>query len=501
MKPETQKIVIERLLSSSDVFSRCIGIISSDYFDPELRPVIKFIQEYFLKYNSIPKVDYINAEYETEFKLTSLDQTDVKFSCDQIELFCKQGALYAAIMDSAADVTSGKSENFGKVLERVQTALAVSIQRELGIDMYENLAERLETYVDTDVYESTGILGLDTALGGGFARKQVTLFSANTGGGKSLMLSNLGANYSRRGFNVLQLALELTEQMIDLRNISILTGIHITEWKQNVAEIIGTIKAHKEAGAGSFIFKRIPGGSSVNNIRSYLKLYEAEYGFRPDVLIVDYLDLMSPNGGTKDKGIYEQDKEKSEQLAELAYEYDCITLTASQQNRDGVRAPVPDQAIIAGGISKINTVDNYISIYMNPEMRLNGELFLYYLKTRSSSAVGSMTKLAFNPNNLIISDTKVNTVSVISAIRERHKRKNDVVVFPGTDGTTEIPDEYVDIISRYHEEEEATQTKYGTGERVVDITDDTQLWNDRRTGIKIFATEDAEELISMMGQL
>ena len=66
----------------------------------------------------------------------------------------------------------------------------------------------------------------------------------------------------------------------------------------------------------------------------------------------------------------------------------------------------PDQSIIAGGISKINTVDNYISIYMSPEMRLKGEMLLYYLKTRSSSAVGSMTQLAFNPDNLIISDNK-----------------------------------------------------------------------------------------------
>lgn len=504
MKTETQKVILERLLSSSDVFSRCIGIISPDYFDPDIRPLVKFVENYYTKYSAVPKIDFINAEYDLDLKPTKLDPADVKFTCDQIEMFCKQGALYKAIMESAPDVTSGNVDNFGKVLERVQNALAVSIQKELGIDMYEDLERRLETYMHTDIYEPTGIKGLDDALGGGLARRQVTLFSANSGGGKSLMMSNIGANYSRRGLHVLQLALELTEQMIDLRNLSILTGVKTTEWKQNVADIIGTMKAHKEAGAGSFILKRIPGGSSANDIRSYLKLYETEYGHAPDVLIVDYLDLMSPNGGSKNKGIFEQDKEKSEQLAEIAYDYNCITITASQQNRDGVRNSAPDQAIIAGGISKINTVDNYISIYMNPEMRLKGELFLYYLKTRSSSAVGSMTQLAFNPDNLIISDKKTITVSVISAIRERAKKKEERVVFPGVDGDVEVPDDFADIISRYHEEEDKVQNNYDTPieETKVDIADDDQLWGDKtRKKFKMAATADHEELLSLMGQL
>jgi RecA/RadA recombinase len=480
-----------------------MGIISPDYFDPEVRPLVKFIEKYFAQYSAVPKIDYLNAEFDMELKSSKLDASDVKFTCDSIELFCKQGALYNAIMESAPDVTSGNTDNFGKVLERVQNALAVSIQKDLGINVYEDLEARLERYMETDLYEPTGIIGLDNELCGGLARRQVTMFSANSGGGKSLMLSNIGANYSRRGYHVLQLALELTEQMIDLRNLSILTGVAAAEWKQNIAEISGTIKAHKEAGAGSFVLKRIRGGSTANDIRSYLKLYETEYGYTPDILIVDYLDLMSPNSGASGKGIFEQDKEKSEQLAEIAFDYNCITLTASQQNRDGVRSNNPDQAIIAGGISKINTVDNYISIYMNPEMRIRGEMFLYYLKTRSSKAVGSMTQLAFNPDNLIISDKKTTTVSVMAAIRQRAQSKKEAhVVFPGANGDVAIPDEFADVISRYHEEDEKTQQQYEVPVQPtqVDIDDDTQLWNKKKT-FKITSNNDYDAVMNLMGDL
>ena len=66
----------------------------------------------------------------------------------------------------------------------------------------------------------------------------------------------------------------------------------------------------------------------------------------------------------------------------------------------------PSQAGIAGGISKVNTVDNYISLVMNDTMRLEGEMNAYFLKTRSANSVGQVRVLDFNPYNLRIGDPK-----------------------------------------------------------------------------------------------
>lgn len=498
MKLSTQKLLIEKLLSSSEVFARCIPIIDADYFHTELREAVRFIKTYYEEYKSVPKVDYLNSEYDVDFKLTKLDREEVKFSCDTIETYCKQVGLYNAIVACSAEVkNSNDPDIYGKVHDKIQKALSISIQKELGIEMFSNIEDRLAKYMETAVYEPTGIQPLDDALGGGLARRQVTMFSANSGGGKSLMMSNIAANYARRGFNVLQLALELTDEMIDLRNISILTGVKASEWKLNVAEITAMIKRHKDAGAGSFVVKRIPGGSSALDMRSYLRLYETEYGHTPDVLVVDYLDLMNPNGGTRNKGVYEQDKEKSEELAELAFDYDCIMITASQQNRDAIRNANPDQAVIAGGISKVNTVDNYISIYMNPEMRLKGEMLLYFLKTRSSSAVGSMVQLAFNPDNLIISDKKVTIVSVIEGIRRRAKKKwknvdaDETLIFPGQEADTSLalPEEFADVIEEYHRLDDIVRDQYDNKEKPLDLDDDASLWDGKQKRITVVATD------------
>lgn len=489
MKLETQKLYLNKLLSCPELFARCATILQPEYFDIELKSTVKYILNYYNEYNSVPKIEYVNAEYDLEFKPMTVDTTEIKFLSNDIEKFCRREALYQAIRDSVEDVTDESEDRSGMVLERIQKALSVSIQKDLGISMFDNLGNRLAQYMVSDVYEPTEIKGLDDALGGGFSRRQLTLFSANSGGGKSLMMANIGANYAKQGKHVLQLALELTEKMIDLRNISILTGVSASDWKSHILQIEGTMRSHVENGAGSFILKRIPGGSNALAIRSYLKLYETEYGRKPDVLIVDYLDLMSPNSGTRNKGIFEQDKEKAEELTEIIYDYDCIGISASQQNRDGIKMTTPDQSIIAGGISKINTVDNYISIYMSPEMRLKGEMLLYYLKTRSSSAVGSMTQLAFNPDNLIISDKKVTAIGIINQIKER--KNNEAITFPGIDEDVVVPDEMINDIKDYIEHEESVQSAYNSvkiesedSKSTINLADDTDIW-DRPKTIKI----------------
>ena len=60
--------------------------------------------------------------------------------------------------------------------------------------------------------------------------------------------------------------------------------------------------------------------------------------------------------------------------------------------------------MIAGGISKIQTADNVISIFASAAMKERGQYQIQFLKTRSSSGVGSKVYLGFDPNTLRIFD-------------------------------------------------------------------------------------------------
>ncbi|MDF2434466.1 MAG: hypothetical protein JWP44_4097, partial [Mucilaginibacter sp.] len=95
-----EKLLIENLLSSTDVFSRCINIIKPNYFDaPEYKPVVKFVSEYFTKYNNLPPFHVVNAEFDTDFTVREITTDQYQYTCDEVEKFCKQSAFINAMQE------------------------------------------------------------------------------------------------------------------------------------------------------------------------------------------------------------------------------------------------------------------------------------------------------------------------------------------------------------------------------------------------------------------
>jgi RecA/RadA recombinase len=398
-----EKLLIENLLASRELFSRCVGIIKSEYFDqPEYVPAVDFILDFFQNYNNVPPAHVVNAEFDLDFGAQQVTTDMYQYNCDSIESFCKEAAVLNAVRKSYELIKDGQTS---AIVKLVQDAVQVALHRDMGIRLHDDPEGNLNRMKETAINFPTLIKGLDDNLDGGFARQTLTLISANSGVGKSNMLLNLAINYSLQGMHVAYISLELPQDMLYIRACTIETGAEIAKWRENIHKIAGRLLQDKENGAGSFTIKRLKGGTSSNDIQSYLREYELQYGYKPDVIAVDYLDLMYPNGGIKNKGVYEQDKEKAEELTELLVSYDAIGLTASQQNRESLRMAAPDQGVIAGGISKVNTVHNYISLYMNDEMALRGDLMAFFLKTRSSQGKGNSTALHFNRNTLQITDS------------------------------------------------------------------------------------------------
>lgn len=400
MSLANEKLTLEYLLASKDLYARCANIIKPEYFNPELRPAVTYLEDYYQKYAALPKLDRFKAQFDIDFEPKVVGKDDLSSISDDLEIFCKRSAIAHAIKATIKDIND---DNFDRVTQTILDAVNITLDRDLGIDLYVDTEVNLLAASIAIELIPCGIKVLDEKLGGGFARKELTLFSANSGVGKSVLMSNIGDNYAAMGYRVVYISLELSKEKIYSRLASIATGNDTKTWKQNIPKISAKI-ADLASNGGSYIVKRLPMGSTANDIRSFLQQYRLEYGCDPDVLLVDYQDIMNPIGGIGTLSISEQDKAKSEQLYEIGVDHNCIMFTASQQNRDGIKLTTPDQSVIAGGFSKINVVDNYISLFMTPAMRLEGIMLLYYLKTRSSSAVGENTPLKFNRENLQITD-------------------------------------------------------------------------------------------------
>jgi hypothetical protein len=136
-----------------------------------------------------------------------------------------------------------------------------------------------------------------------------------------------------------------------------------------------------------------------------LKEYQVKKGVKPDVILIDYLDLMMPlSVKVSPSDLFVKDKYVSEEIRNLAMETQCITVTASQLNRSAVEEIEFDHSHISGGLSKIMTADNVIGIFTSRAMKERGRYQIQFMKTRSSSGVGQKVDLEFNVDTLRISD-------------------------------------------------------------------------------------------------
>lgn len=400
MNSEKQKLLIEYLLSSSDTFALCQSIVQSDYFDPEYRNAVSFIQQYYDQYHTTPSTEQVHAETHVDLNYKTISPDEVQYTADEIEKFCRRKAIEQAVMRSPDLIKKG---DYATVEKDVREAIMISLNRDLGLRYFESVDERLERMLNTNSTEPTGWSEVDQLLYGGLSRKELLLVSANSGGGKSITLANLAYNYIARGLNVLYLSLELSEDVIGQRFDTMFTGISRREWSQHVSEISTRVKNTGQK-CGTLDIKQLPAGSCANDFRAYLKEYHLHYNMMPDLLIVDYLDEMGPNVRMRTEDVWTKDKYCTSELRQLAVDYNMFAATASQLNRDAVKASQHDHSHIAGGISKINVVDVYWSIMMTPEMMASGEVAFHFQKTRNSVGAGNTVWLKWDPKHLRITN-------------------------------------------------------------------------------------------------
>jgi hypothetical protein len=157
--------------------------------------------------------------------------------------------------------------------------------------------------------------------------------------------------------------------------------------------------------SGAFQVKYMPSGKTPNDVRSYIKEYEIKTGKKIDVLLIDYLDLLMPNGSkVSAENLYIKDKFVSEELRNLAMELNTVFVTAAQLNRGAVEEIEFDHSHISGGLSKIQTADNVFGIFTSRAMRERGRYQLQLMKTRNSGGVGQKIDLEFDIDSLRIRD-------------------------------------------------------------------------------------------------
>ena len=380
-----QNKVISCILSDRSFTRQIYDILRADYFDSEASEwLVKHIMGYFDQYEKMPTLDVLKVKVNTierdvlktsvvdtlKFAWNHLESDDLEFVKEQVLDFCKNQSIKNAILDSVPLLESGK---YDMIKKNIDTAMKAGQDSDIGHEYKTMITERYEDTVRNVV--STGWDVIDEITQGGFGKGELILFAAPPGIGKSWSLVNIGVNAMKKGKVVAHYTLELNEGYVGQRYDAVLSGVAVANLKYNMDDV----KKSVENVSGDLVVKHYPTKTaSVTSLKAHMDKMILQ-GKRPDVVIVDYADLL--RGPSKEKR-HEELEEIIEDLRGMAGEYEVPVFTASQINRSGAEDDIITGTKIAGSFSKMMTADFVVSLSRKIEDKLAGTGRWHVIKNR-----------------------------------------------------------------------------------------------------------------------
>ena len=399
---DLQKLFLEMMAQNAESYVRVQNIYNPENFDRSLRETAKFIKEHVDSHKAMPTAEQIRAVTGIELKpVPDLTDSHYDWFMGEFEGFTKRQELERAILKCADMLEKGEYDPVEKI---IKDAVQISLTKDMGTDYFEDPRARLMKIKSNNGQVSTGWPTMDKRLFGGMNRGELNIFAGGSGTGKSLFMQNIALNWIIAGLNGVFLSLELSEELCAMRIDSMAANLSTKDVFKEIDTVELKIKMLGKK-SGNLRIKYMPAQSNVNQIRAYLKELEVQTGRKTDFIMVDYLDLVMPvSAKVSPSDLFVKDKYVSEELRNLAREFNILMITASQLNRSAVEEVEFDHSHISGGISKINTADNVFGIFTSRAMKERGRYQIQLMKTRSSSGVGTKVDLDFDMESLRITD-------------------------------------------------------------------------------------------------
>lgn len=201
--------------------------------------------------------------------------------------------------------------------------------------------------------------------------------------GKSMYLINAGANLLLQKKNVLHISLEMSEEITEQRYDMRLLGLTKEELITGKGRL--GIKELLKKSIGELVVKRYPSSTvTASEISAYINRLENIKGFVPDVLIIDYADIMRSTNHYVDKR-HELDMIYQE-VRNIAIEHNAPVITATQLNRSALEklesGKILTEESIAESYGIARIIDCGVTINATPTSNAQGESTIYVCKNR-----------------------------------------------------------------------------------------------------------------------
>ena len=383
--PTFQTKVMGALLTDRDFLITISESLSDEYFENTSHQwIIKEILKYFNKYHTVPSMDAIKVEVQKidndVLKIAikeqlvqayrESEQTDILYIKDEFLGFCKNQQMKKAIVTSADLLVTN---DFDSIRQIILNALKIGEVRSIGHEYEKDVETRYREDNRGPIPFPWDVFNNITQ--GGIGKGELGIVFGNPGGGKSWAVIAIAAHAAKLGYNVLYYTLELSETYVARRIDANLLNIPVDQITKHRAEVEQIV----ENLPGKIKVKEFPSGkTTLDNIEQHIEQLKTQYEFIPDIIIIDYVDLLKNSArdrleGTED--IYTS-------IRGLARELGLPIVTPSQANRTGAKSDIIEGDNIAGSYSKLMIGDVVVSLARNRKDKLEGTGRWHIMKNR-----------------------------------------------------------------------------------------------------------------------
>ena len=394
--------ILNYLLNNEEYCRRVVPYLKPDYFEGTHKTVFDLIVQFVGKHNKLPtskildlELKKMNAPEEVLNNASRLineiaikSDIDTDYLIDESEKWCKERAVYIAIMDSIQIIDGkDKDRSEGAIPEILSTALGVSFDEAIGHDYIDNSDERFEFYNRKEDRIPFDLDYFNKITKGGLPNKTLNIALAGTGVGKSLFMCHCAASVLSQGKNVLYVTMEMAEERIAERIDANLMNLPIESLGSLPKNVFNDkISKIAKASVGKLIVKEYPTGSAhTGHFRALLNELRLKKNFSPDMIYIDYLNICASSrmrgmGGSINS--YTYIKAIAEELRGLAVEFNVPIVSATQTTRSGFSNTDVGLEDTSESFGLPATADLMFALISTEELEELGQIMVKQLKNR-----------------------------------------------------------------------------------------------------------------------